>query len=120
MKDGKTDPCQAKADAQKLALMLDQQYQYDDGLKFRVDTSLMANDDPCKATLKSACGGKTQCSVISIFNSWPSNCQPPRRLASAWVPTNLDAREKISLQTSAVLVKRYQHNERSHLNSPNF
>ena len=74
LKDGKTDPCQAKADAQKLALMLDQQY-YDDGLKFRVDTSLMANDDPCKATLKSACGGKTQCSVISIFNSWPSNCK---------------------------------------------
>ncbi len=71
--------CPAKASAQKLVLKLDRQY-YDDGLKFRVDTSKITDDSGCKAIIRTACGGKTQCSIESIFANWPANCLTAQKL----------------------------------------
>jgi hypothetical protein len=80
LKDGGIS-CDWKANIQLLALKLDQQY-YDHGLNFRIDTSLMSSDDPCKAVLRNACDGNTQCTVQSIYDDWPGNCRTAQKVGS--------------------------------------
>ena len=58
---------------------VDQQYD-DDELNFRVDTSLMSSDDPCKAVLRNACDGNTQCTVQSIYDDLSGNCRTAQKV----------------------------------------